>query len=85
MTAVYLSDKTIKPRKPHSCYVCGERIEKGETCHVYRGIGDDGPFTSYFHHECWSVSRSWDYDDWYTFSPGDISREDVLAELGEAP
>lgn len=84
MSNVYISDKEIKPRKNHHCYVCGERTPKGEPCHSYKGVGEDGFYTIYFHLECWRITRDWDSCDWECFYPGDMPRKDVLSALEEA-
>lgn len=74
----HLSDKVCKPKKPHECRVCGERIDKGESCQMYRGVEEEGFYTLYFHCDCWGYSRDWDDGDW-KMNPGDISREEVLS------
>lgn len=48
-----LDEKTIKAaRKNHRCHWCGERINKGESYHVWKGIyeGDFSVFKT--HPEC---------------------------------
>lgn len=77
----YISDKVGKVRKAHQCRVCGDKIEVGEECHIYRGVADDGFYTGYFHDICWDYSRDWDELDWETCSPGSISRNDIRIEL----
>ena len=78
----HISDKQGKPRKRHICRVCGEFIEVGEQCHIYKGVEEgEGFYTLYFHNECWDYSRDWDENDWDTCGPGSISREEIRAEL----
>lgn len=78
MSSHHISDKAAKVLKSHQCRVCGDHIEKGETCHIYHGVEDgEGFYTSYFHPECWDLTRDWDDVDWETMKPGDISRNEV--------
>ena len=80
----YISDKVVKPRKPHRCRVCWDGIEAGEACHTYRGVeSSEGFYTIYFHPECWEYSRDWEDQDWEN-CPGGISRGEVQRELAEA-
>ena len=79
---VYISDKQGKPRKRHSCRVCGTMIEVGEPCRIYKGVeSGEGFYTLYFHDECWSYSRDWDDQDWEMCGPGAVSRNEIRAEL----
>ena len=84
MSSTYISDNVGKVHKPHSCRICDERIEKGEKCHIYKGVEDgEGFYTLWFHHECWNYSRDFDWWDWESIFPGDVSRKEVLAGVGE--
>lgn len=74
----YVSDRVGKPIKDHLCRICNEITQKGEECHFYTGVEDvDGFFSLHFHTECWEYSRSWDWWDWETMTPGCISRKEV--------
>lgn len=81
----HISDhETTKTRKMHNCRVCGEIIEPGERCHIYRGIvRGEGPYTIYFHPECWDGSRDWTVDEWECISPGEVSRAEMAAAAME--
>lgn len=80
--STYISDKQGKPRKRHQCRVCGEIIDAGEQCHIYKGVENgDGFYTLYFHNDCWDYSRDWGDIDWETFGPGEISRKKIQEEL----
>lgn len=71
----YLSDKVVKTRKRHWCTICDMSIQKGETCHTYAGVGDDGLYRIYFHPMCWSYSMRWSEYDWGCFCGGASKRE----------
>ena len=75
--SVHLDNHVGVVRKPHQCRVCGERIAKGEAGMIYRGIDEDGPYTIYFHHECWAGSRDWTEDEWESCGPGDVTRDEI--------
>lgn len=46
----YVDDKEGKARKSHQCRVCGDMIQPGETCRIYRGVEDgEGFYTLHFH------------------------------------
>lgn len=78
MSDTHIGDNEGKARKPHNCRVCDERIEKGELCHIYKGVeSGEGFYTLHFHLDCWDHSRSWDYWDWDRHMPGDVSRKEV--------
>ncbi len=80
MSCTYIADKVVKVRKRHQCRVCGEWIEKGDSCRLYRGVETgEGFYTIYFHHQCWEHSRDWDMD-WESISPGEISREEIARD-----
>ena len=73
----HIDNHVGKVRKPHPCRVCGERIATGESCMIYRGINEDGPYTIYFHDECWTGSRDWTEDEWESCGPGDVTRDEM--------
>ena len=79
----YISQKLIKPRKPHPCRVCGTEISISEQCISYTGV-DDVIYTIYFHFECWDFTRDWDESDWETYSPGFIGRKRIQSLLAAA-
>ena len=89
--SAHIDNHMGKVRKAHQCRVCGARIVAGESCMIYRGTDSDGPYTIYFHHECWAGSRDWDDMDWDTCGPGDVTRAEmseraaVLAAKGAKP
>ena len=45
MTWRHIADKNVTARKDHSCWLCGETIDKSTTYRRRVGIGDDGPMT----------------------------------------
>lgn len=80
--STYIDDKEGKARKLHQCRVCGDMIQPGETCRIYRGIEDgEGFYTLHFHPVCWDYSRSWDEQDWENCGPGAISRREIEEEM----
>lgn len=78
----YISDKVGKARKSHECRVCGDIIQPGEACHIYKGVEDgEGFYTLHFHPICWDYSRNWEDQDWESCGPGSISRKEVEEEM----
>jgi hypothetical protein len=47
-----ITSKTVKTRKPHRCWWCGEAIEVGSSVGLETGIDDGQWFRSYWHPEC---------------------------------
>lgn len=75
MSAIF-SDSTHRAAKPHRCWYCGQRIEKGET-HGYRTGTSYGDFWSMrFHPECDAFAQKhWSEDDWESGNePGEFTR-----------
>ena len=84
MSSQHVSDKAITARKAHECRLCGERIERGEPCHVYNGVESGvGFYSIHFHPECWRASRDFDSLDWEC-APPLMSRQDAR-ELQQEP
>ena len=67
--------KKVKTRKPHGCRVCGGTLAAGLVWDSFTGFVG-GPFTIYFHSECWTYSDNFTEGDW-EFSAGDFSYEEV--------
>lgn len=68
-------EKKMKARKSHQCILCCGQIPAGAE-YVRREGVDDGEFiTMKMHVECEALTRDWDYMDWETFSPGDLTPE----------
>lgn len=71
---------TSKARKKHRCDVCGQRINPGDQQVTRSGVeSGEGFYRMHMHPECEEYSRDWDNGDWESHSPGDISREEILA------
>ena len=52
-----------KARKPHQCYLCGGRIEKGEEHR--KDVGYYGDFYSMrTHTACFALTKDWGADEW---------------------
>lgn len=80
----FISEKIGKIRKPHQCHVCGETMSSTAEAVIYKAVDKElGFFTLYFHIECREYSSCWCNDDWETYSPGTITRKDVLDSVGE--
>ena len=78
MSSMHVSNKTGRARKAHQCRVCGEMINPGEECQIYKGVEDGvGFYSIHFHLGCWKYSRGWDDLDWESCAPGDVSRCEV--------
>lgn len=76
-------EKLCKPRKPHRCRLCNERIEIGEPCHRYSGLEPgEGYYTIYTHPECLALTKDWDDGDWECCSPGEVVRPKAGAVAG---
>ena len=59
-----LKNETRKARKPHTCFFCGETIEKGETYHYQSSIWDNTVWEFHEHLKCHDISiEIWDYCD----------------------
>lgn len=57
-----------------NCFLCGEKILKGEK-YISRTGTDNGRILTFaMHKECEAVSSEWDDDDWESFSYGDMDR-----------
>ena len=55
-------------KKEHSCYLCGEKIEKGSSYHKLVGVGDDGFYEIKLHQGCYrAVEEYWNE----SYSSGD--------------
>lgn len=62
------SEESVKIRKPHKCYGCGDKYEKGELLTVSKGITDGTFWSCYWCPICNSYIKSplfhWeDHDD----------------------
>jgi len=74
----HIRDKTIITRKAHQCWICGETIEKGESCVSRTGVYDNCIFTFYMHALCERYAdRHFDIYDWEGWEPGELSREEI--------
>ena len=84
MSWTCLSDRRLKARKPHRCYLCGLKIAVGETYVRYVGVGEDGFSSSANHDECLQVTsdNKWDIHCWESHD-SECFREE-LAEWREA-
>lgn len=70
---------TCKPRKIQACYLCGQKIDKGELCERWSGVTPgDGWWTSHAHPECYAATSEWNYDDWECHGFGDMERPNSL-------
>jgi hypothetical protein len=64
--------KNIKPRKPHRCEWCYQKIEAGEICYQYKGMWQGDWQNWYMHLECkGSYALNFDPDG---FTPGEGER-----------
>lgn len=52
-------------KKEHSCYLCGEKIEKGSSYHKLVGVGDDGFYEIKLHQGCYRVVNDYCANDYY--------------------
>ena len=83
VSSTCISSKIGKPRMSHQCRVCGDIIQAGESCEIYRGVEDGvGFYTLYLHQDCHEYTADWDDTDWETMAPGRISRDEIRAEMG---
>jgi len=85
MSYTHIRDKTIIPRKTHLCFVCGETIEKGESCVSRTGVdSSEGIFTFYMHDLCEKYADlTFDYYDWEGWEPCEITREEINEEVAK--
>lgn len=74
MGYAHLEDKTVKARKPHRCYLCGEPIEAGETYVRRTSADDDGIDRIAMHPECEKETQPWEWWEWEEFMMGDMPR-----------
>ena len=71
----HLSDKDVKTRKPHQCFLCEEDIPKGTICRRRTGTQEGDIFTFYMHEECRQVTLEWDDEHWEYHDAGEFRRE----------
>lgn len=73
MSWTFLEEITVKARKEHSCFCCGETILKG-TKYVKRTGVDDEIMTMKMHPECEKATSKLSPDEWESFSEGELER-----------
>lgn len=79
-----VSDKTVVTKKSHRCTICGEKIPIGTKTALRKGVCEDGWVSMYMHEECEEFSSTtFEYDDWDSCFPGDVSRKEVLDWMRE--
>lgn len=72
-----LNHRTVKARKPHVCYWCGETIVAGGQCETWAWSGDCRVSTVRVHPECsaaWSEMASIEGGGTYETGPHEFSR-----------
>ena len=83
MSNFYKIRKIRSARKEHTCYLCGEKIEKGSQFTHYVGSGCDGFFSMDLHEDCYYVveeywAELYDQDDgWDDEMVMDFVRESI--------
>lgn len=71
-----LNHRTVKARKPHVCYWCGEKISAGESCETWSETRDRTMTSIRVHPECseaWSEMASLE-GGYYETRPHEFSR-----------
>lgn len=61
MSDVMLTDKTVKTKKPHTCYGCSRKFPAGTKMQYQAGVWQGDFWTSYF---CLPCNELWDQIDW---------------------
>lgn len=75
MSSHHISEKQVKTRKPHLCFLCGKDIPEGETCLTRTASIDGKIVTDHMHLLCDKATWDWDAMDWETFGFGDLPPE----------
>lgn len=83
MSWTHLEDSTPVARKPHRCYLCNLRIEKGERHTKRTGVNDDGLDSVRMHTACVAITADWDEDAWESIDPSEFRRELAEASAGK--
>lgn len=78
-------NKECLARKKHRCDICDSPIQKGEKQITRSGVSEDGFYRMHMHPECEKYSSEWEYYDWETHCPGDVSRIEILNSLKPSP
>lgn len=78
---VLSNEPGIKARKPHTCSLCDETIQVGETYRRWTGRDSRDFYTCCYHEECDALTKldGWDYIDWESFSDTAMFRQRLTA------